>query len=517
MTKQMHFKSILCLLTAIVCLCCQSALSERIDNSPPDKLDIGRDDPFAKFVTKKEPVASQPEPEPELKPQPQPEPLIIEKPPPRLFVETIALKFLDSKSLATVIESMISEYGSISINEKGNALIICDTKENLARIVEEVRKADRIPAQIMFAETVILKFLDAKNLKKALDNMSSKYGIIEADDNTNSLIVCDTKSNLEKIIAEIKKADQTPEQIMIEVVIVDVQLEDDTEIGVNWDHLKGLKNFKQTLVSTLDTTGVKGADFGIFKDNIAGTLHALQETRKVEILASPRVLVVSGQEAQIQTVEEIPYTETTGTAEGGANALSSTQFKEVGVTLTVKATLIDGMKILLTIEPKQSVKTGETGVGANDVPVVDKRTARTTLLMEDGQVVVMGGLRRKETKISSDKIPLLGDLPILGHLFSNNKKEIEHSELIVLLSPHIYKGQSLTDEQISRFNELKNSPPLRISWSNEPKNVPKNVYKNVSKNASKNKPKNAAASRISTQNRSEFEVLRKLLLSDKLK
>ncbi|MHC4763013.1 MAG: type II secretion system protein GspD, partial [Planctomycetota bacterium] len=309
----------------------------------------------------------------------------------------------------------------------------------------------------LLVETVTLKFLEAKNLKKAIDSMSSQYGSIATDDGTNSLIICDTKDKLEEILAEIKKADQTPEQIMIEVVIVDVQLEDDTEIGVNWNQLSSLKNFKQTLVSTLDTAGVTGADFGIFEDNITGTLHALQETRNIEILASPRVLVVSGQEASIKTIEEIPYEEVTDSSEGGAGALTSTEFKEVGITLDVKATLTDQQKILITIKPEQSVKTGES---VGDVPIVDTRGVETSLLMEDGQVVVMGGLRRKETRLTENKVPLLGDLPLLGHLFSNNKEEINLSELIVLISPHIYKDQPIPEDVMEKFNELKDKPIL---------------------------------------------------------
>ncbi|GAI41921.1 unnamed protein product, partial [marine sediment metagenome] len=89
----------------------------------------------------------------------------------------------------------------------------------------------------LFVKTVTLKFLDAKNLRIAIAGMVSEHGIISIDGKSNSLIVCDTKENLEKILTQIKKADRTPKQIMVEVVILDVQLDDDTEIGINWDLL----------------------------------------------------------------------------------------------------------------------------------------------------------------------------------------------------------------------------------------------------------------------------------------
>lgn len=375
---------------------------------------------------------------------------------PELVAESITPKFLDAKDLKAAIEKMCSQYGSISTIEKSNSLIICDTQKNLEMILAEIRKIDK-PTPGLLVETVTLKFLEAKNLKKAIDSMSSQYGSIATNDSTNSLVICDTKDKLEEILAEIRKADQTPEQIMIEVVIVDVQLEDDTEIGVNWDRIFESKrdwSYSQTLIPTTLTTGAK---FSVIKSDISSTIRALQETRNVEILASPRVLVVSGQKAFIKTIEEIPYEEITDTSEGGANALTSTEFKEVGITLDVKATLTDQQKILITIKPEQSVKTGES---VGDVPIVDTRGVETSLIMEDGQVAVIGGLRRKETRLTENKVPLLGDLPLFGRLFSNNKEETNLSELIVLISPHIYKGQPIPEDVMKKFNELKDKPML---------------------------------------------------------
>ena len=82
--------------------------------------------------------------------------------------------------------------------------------------------------------------------------------------------------------------------------------------------------------------------------------------------------------------------------------------------------------------------------------------------MRDGQVLVMSGLRQRETKSTVSKIPLLGDLPILGGLFSNDKTEIEHSELLIFISPHIYKDNGPTKQQMERFNEIKDKPPLEL-------------------------------------------------------
>ena len=326
---------------------------------------------------------------------------------------------------------------------------------------------------LLFVRTVTLKFLGAANLKTALDKMSSANGRIGIDDNTNSLIICDTKENLERILAEIKKADQTPQQIMIEVVIIDVQLKDDTEIGVDWDFLTTDNKrigYRQSLifpnrlsvVAPTDATignitaftpiGL-GSELSIVNDDIRNVVNLLQEKRKVDILASPRVMVVSGQKAEIKTIQEIPYQQVTQSSAGGggSSAITSTEFKDVGVTMEVKATMTDDGKILLVIKPEQSVSTGVSIAG---VPVVDRRQASTTLLMDDGQVVVMGGLRRQETTHTKSQVPLLGDLPLIGFLFSDDRTIVENSELLVLLSPHVYKGGSVPAEAMKRYRQM---------------------------------------------------------------
>jgi len=326
-------------------------------------------------------------------------------------------------------------------------------------------------------ETVVLKFLDAKTLKGALDKMVTPYGTVAVNEKTNSVVICDTAANLRRIVQEIRKADQTPRQVMVEVVILDVQLKNDSEIGVNWDFLSADiddVSYRQSLTGprvlaippTPETLGSAtaynsvglGGDFSAVVGSVRTILHMIQEKRNVEILASPRVLVVSGQSATIKAVEEIPYKEVSDTAQGGQAALTSTKFKEVGVTLQVVATVADGNNILLDIRTQQSVRTGESATG---VPVVDSRQADTFLMLRDGQTAIIGGLRREEKTKQVNQVPILGDLPLIGALFRSVSTATSHSELVVLLNPRIYIGDAIPDEVTARVDAIRSRSPLK--------------------------------------------------------
>ena len=164
--------------------------------------------------------------------------------------------------------------------------------------------------------------------------------------------------------------------------------------------------------------------------------------------------MVSGQSASIEAVEELPYTELTGTAQGGAQALTSTQFKLVGVKLDVEATLVDSNNIFLTVKAEQNVAVGQS---TTLVPIVDTRKAKSSLMLRQGQVVVFGGLRRQDKTKTTKQIPILGDIPILGELFKkygNGGKELRTYGISV--ASCLYAGQPVdysekSDGKVQRY------------------------------------------------------------------
>jgi type II secretory pathway component GspD/PulD (secretin) len=402
---------------------------------------------------------------------------------------------LKSKNKKTVVAALIITGLALAVyGQDSNEINISEIKQNnpFAQFAEKqtpLPETSELKPEL-FIETITLKFLDAKSLKTSIEKMSSSYGSMEPDGKSNSLIICDTNENLAKILTQIRKVDRKPEQIMIEVVLLDVKLNDETEIGVNWDMLTTKYNvkldknsqigtsFRQNLgfttrAGSTDATPANignatafnstntGSDFALIFGDIRNVIHALQEKNNVEILASPRVMVVSGQTANIEAIEEIPYQEVTDTSQGGVAAMTSTQFKNVGVKLNVGATLTDDRFILLNVGAEQNVQTG-TSSGVTGVPIVDTRKVQSSLLLEDGQILVVGGLRRKETQKQTNQLPILGDLPIIGFAFKSTDTIQNNSELLIILSPHIYKDESPTDAQMAKFNEITQQPLLTI-------------------------------------------------------
>jgi len=349
--------------------------------------------------------------------------------------------------------------------------------------MKAINDADEEKPEMHIAK-VKLKYLNAKTLQAAITNMSTTHGSITFNEAENSIIVCDKKDTLDDIVAKVKSADTLPQQIMVEVVILDVKLTDASEIGVNWDILTDnwdkvqyRQNFTTSrLISTeatatnvgeatqFNTRGL-GGDFSIVTGLVRNVVHLIQQKRDVEILASPRVMVVSGKEATIEAIEELPYTEVQDSSDGGSNSLTSTKFKNVGVKLIVTATMTDENEILLDVEAEQNVTTGASNT---EVPIIDTRKTNTSLILRSGQIVVMGGMRRQHKSRQVEKIPLVSDIPLIGGLFRNTSDSVENSELVIFISPRIYDGSAPNSDMMEKYKEITEKPLLKLPPKDKP-------------------------------------------------
>jgi general secretion pathway protein D len=174
-------------------------------------------------------------------------------------------------------------------------------------------------------------------------------------------------------------------------------------------------------------------------------LRAEQENIDAKLLANPRILVIDNELALFDIVTEHPYIERTITS---GTITETVKFKEVGVKLEVTPHVARGGMLRLEIAPTFSVVVDDAQVTASDVPVVNRRTVHTITLVKDGQTIVLGGLREKDTVQRTNKIPLLGDIPVLGNLFKFESESTIITELVVFITPRIIAESILSvDEQ----------------------------------------------------------------------
>ncbi|MEW6002270.1 MAG: secretin N-terminal domain-containing protein [Nitrospirota bacterium] len=313
---------------------------------------------------------------------------------------------------------------------------------------------------------------------EAAEAIVSEMTRIFADEVTNSIIILATPEDYEIIADTIKKIDIVPRQVLIEALVVRVQLTDNLSFGFSWSlktdvNITNIKPFDRDInldgdikinPGGLDTTKLpsKGFTF-VGKDptgNVRAVLTALAEEAKAKILAAPHVLVSDNREARIQVGSQVPVatSTTTTTAQAGQipSITTTIQYKDIGIILKVKPQVNDSG--LVSLEIAQEVSSLGTpvslSIGTSDI-TIDKTEATTSLVVQDGQTIIIGGLIREDITKSKEGIPLLSKIPIIGNLFGTTTDNMTRSELIILLTPHVMRSPEeavdVTSGYVNRF------------------------------------------------------------------
>jgi type IV pilus assembly protein PilQ len=343
-----------------------------------------------------------------------------------------------------------------------------------------------------------INYADITQVEAALKKFISKDGSLSANPGTSNIIVTDTESKITAIDAFIKEIDRITPQILVEARIYDITHQDTLDLGVEWqagrnttftsggnpaygtDGITALGEnptgkvypfntgaFTSTTSKTQSTTGVLRLGWLNSGIDIDVLLKAQKEKINAKLLANPRILVLDNENAIFDIVREIPYKETSTT---GNTATETILFKNVGVTLTVKPHLTrDGM-LRLDIVPKFGVVVSTDP--ATHVPTVDTRSVKTIVLVKDGQTVVLGGLRKKDVAQQTNKIPLLGDLPLVGMAFRSEGEDTTTSEIIVFITPRLIESSVLTGIEENAYKATE-FPLLKVQDSRAEKDAEK--------------------------------------------
>ncbi len=338
-----------------------------------------------------------------------------------------------------------------------------------------------------------ITYADVGEVEKALSKFISKRGSISANPGTSNIIVNDIESRIRAMDTFVAEIDRITPQVLVEARIYDVTCKDRLDLGVEWHARKNTTyggagigeggtnptsgNIDPFIGGLFDGTVNKVESstsllrFGWLNPSIDIDIliKAQKEIINAKLLANPRVLVLDNEEATIKIVTEIPYQEITETSGGGS--IGTTSFREVGVLLQVTPHVTrDGM-VRMYIYPEFSLQAGEVDLGTAAItfsqPIVDKRLAESTLLLMDGQTMVLGGLRKKEVNTQHNKVPFLGDIPIIDNLFKFKAEETIFSELIVFVTPWIIEQPRLNDQEREAYKHTEFGPPCTIITEGE--------------------------------------------------
>jgi general secretion pathway protein D len=273
------------------------------------------------------------------------------------------------------------------------------------------------------------------------------------DPNTNSLVIVTTPDNVEVLRSVLDQLDRIPEQVMIETMIVEATLDKSTKLGVEWTVAQP-KAFNETGV-----TGNARSDFGLANanpalegfrytvtgGNISTFINALKTDDKFEVLSTPRIFTSNNVEAEINISQSVPYVLSTREDANG-NLTFNYAFQDVGIVLTVTPRITSNGYVTMEISQTANDLQGFTDFNA---PIVNQRQANTTVSVKDSETIILGGIIRTQVNSKVKKLPILGDIPILGELFKSTTRQNTKTELLVFLRPTIVRD----DEEAKALRE----------------------------------------------------------------
>ena len=300
---------------------------------------------------------------------------------------------------------------------------------------------------------------------RADDDLAPPHARIVADEKNNTLVIFARPRDYRMIEGALKKLDVVPLQVLIEATIAEVTLNHDLQYGVQWFLKAGTSDF--TLSN--DKTGIissvfPGFNYLLKQSNVNVVLNALSAVTNVNVVSSPQLLVLDHHVATLQVGDQvpIPIQQAQSTLVPGAPLINTVEFRDTGVILRVSPRVNSNGLITLDIAQEVSDVT-KTTTSNIDAPTIQQRRIQSTVTVQDGETVALGGLIRENRTNSRNGVPGLGSIPLLGTLFSSIDRQQDRTELLILLSPRVVhdaaEARTLTEELRGRLHALE---PLAI-------------------------------------------------------
>lgn len=374
-----------------------------------------------------------------------------------------------------------------------NGIIISGDDLQRQRVKMLIDSMDRPQTKNSNMRVIYLKYAKAEEVSKVLTGMIQSLAQnkpaegaapggsagVQFDPDTNAVLLTADSDTMESLLTVVDSLDIRRAQVLVEAIIVEIEESAGKELGIQWmyrDNNYGFggshprdKTVSPNLVGQAFIAGDEGNDgrddalgalasglagipgqvFGIGRlgnrTDLMGILKMLQESSKTNILSTPNLLTTDNHEASISVGQEVPfetgsYTSTGGGVSNPTSPFTTIERKDVGIVLKVTPHVNDGNSVVLDINQEVSSLAAAQGVSG---VVTNKRTIETQILAENGQVVVLGGLIKDDVKATEMRVPILGSIPVLGHLFRSQTSSTQKTNMLVFIRATIVEDNKM--------------------------------------------------------------------------
>ncbi|MFL4558587.1 type II secretion system secretin GspD [Yersinia kristensenii] len=373
--------------------------------------------------------------------------------------------------------------GKAIADERTNSVLIIGDSHIRKKAIKMIKRLDQQQDSDGTTKVIYMKYAQASklldvlngvsngvqsdNTKKLAGTSNARNVSIRAYDQTNALVITAHSKIMKELDQVIEKLDVRRAQVLVEAIIVETQNGEGLNLGIQWaNKFHGGVNFLQNpdrirANSNSETSipmVISGLTAGFYKGNWDGLFTALATNSNNNILATPSIVTLDNMEAEFNVGQEVPVltsTQTTATDK----VYNSISRQSVGVMLKVKPQINKGDSVLLEIRQEVSSVADSSGANVNNLgSVFNKRVVNNAVLVKSGETVVVGGLLDKKLSKVINKVPFLGDIPLIGRLFQQRKENIEKSNLILFIRPTILRETNdyskVTADKYTEHNNL---------------------------------------------------------------
>ncbi|MGR3317093.1 MAG: type II secretion system secretin GspD [Candidatus Anammoxibacter sp.] len=389
------------------------------------------------------------------------------------------IKHLNVKNLAKHLESIAGTLGATTKGKKANLAFLPFVEANKLLVATKIpelfntvelwiknldilpKEGERVRIYVYKLQHILADQIapilnevfkeEIERIRKLPPSIAKKELKIIADSSTNALIIKATESDYYRISSIVDELDSTPQQVLIEVVIAEVKLNENLQYGVRYflkDRFADVDGEAQRII-TVDLNPPDGTLSFFTEDRGFDFLFsAIAGESTFEFLSTPHILVRDDQTATIQVGEDTPIIG--GSTVVGETVTENVQYRAVGIILTVTPHIGENGMVTLDITQEDSEVAG-AGIRGN--PIFTTRRTETSLVVEDGHTILIGGIIETRDNIDITKIPLIGDIPFIGNLFKSRSITRSKTELLVLITPHVVNSTNEADELTRRFED----------------------------------------------------------------